>query len=94
MLLLLLMQAAEPPAARPDIELGIQIRARSVKIEQKGEALLTVRGDAAGNRVDVDVQPRAQGKTELRNVRIEVHAQASFEQGAKIAAEAETGTPE
>lgn len=89
---LLLLQASVAPP--PDIELGMQIRARSVKIEQKGEARLTVRGEAAGNNVDVDVQPKAEGKAELRNVRIDVHVAASIEQGAKIEGEAETGTPQ
>jgi hypothetical protein len=93
-LVLLALQAAEPPAPKPDIELGMQIRARSVTIEQKGEARLTVRGEGAGNSVDTDVQPKAEGKAQLRNVRIDVHAAASIEKGAKIDAEAETGTPQ
>lgn len=94
-LVLLALQAAEaPPAQKPDIELGMQIRARSVTIERKGEARLTVRGEAAGNKVDIDVQPKSEGKRELRNVRIDVHAAASVEQGAKIESEAETGTPQ
>jgi hypothetical protein len=92
MLLVLALQAAA--AQQPDIELNLSLRARSVRIEQKGEARLEVRGEGPGNRVEVRVEPKAQGRTELRNVRVDVHAEASIEQGVKIAAEAETGTPQ
>ena len=89
---LALLQAAPPQA--PDIELNLNLRARSVTIEQKGEVRLEVRGEGPGNRVDVKVEPKAEGRTELRDVTIDVHAQASVEQGVKIDAQAETGTPQ
>ncbi|HYJ83433.1 MAG TPA: hypothetical protein VEW26_11420 [Allosphingosinicella sp.] len=91
MIALLLLQAA---AQAPDIELDVSLRAKSVRIERKGEARLDVRGEGPGNRVDVRVEPKAEGRTQLRNVRVDVHAEASIEEGAKIDAEAETGTPQ
>jgi uncharacterized protein (DUF58 family) len=91
-MLLLLLQAAAAQA--PDIELNVHATARSVRIEQKGEARLEVQGEAPGNRVDVQVEPKAQGRTELRNVTVDIHAQASVNEGVKIDAEAETGTPQ
>jgi uncharacterized protein (DUF58 family) len=92
MILLLLLQAASAPP--PDIELNFTARARSVTIEQKGEARLEVRGEGPGNRVEVKVEPKAQGRTELRDVTVDVHAEASVEDGIKIDAQAETGTPQ
>ena len=92
MIALILLQAAATQA--PDIELNLNLRARSVTIEQKGEARLEVRGEGPGNRVDVRVEPKAQGRTQLRNVTVDVHAEASVQEGVKIDAEAETGTPQ
>jgi hypothetical protein len=92
MILFLLLQAAAAPP--PDIELNFTARARSVTIERKGEAKLEVRGEGPGNRVDIKVEPKAEGRTELRNVTIDVHAEASVEDGVKIDAGAETGTPQ
>ena len=92
MLLLILLQAAATQA--PDIELNLSLRAKSVRIEQRGEARLEVRGEGPGNRVDVKVEPKAQGRTELRDVTVDVHAEASVQDGVKIDAKAETGTPQ
>ena len=92
MILLILLQAAATQA--PDIELNLSLRAKSVRIDQKGEARLEVRGEGPGNRVEVKVEPKAEGRTELRNVTVDVHAEASIQQGVKIDAEAETGTPQ
>jgi hypothetical protein len=92
MIWLLIAQAAAPPTA-PDIELNLGLRARSVSIERKGEARLDVRGDGPGNRVEVRVEPKAEGRTRLRNVSVDVHARASVEEGAEIHAEADTGAP-
>lgn len=91
MILFILLQAATPA---PDIELNLSLRARSVTIERKGEARLEVRGEGPGNRVDVRVEPRAQGRTELRDVTVDVHAEASVREGIEIDAQAETGTPQ
>jgi hypothetical protein len=89
---LALLQAAATQA--PDIELNLNLRAKSVRIDKKGEARLEVRGEGPGNRVDVKVEPKAEGRTELRTVTVDIHAQASVEEGVKIDAQAETGTPQ
>jgi hypothetical protein len=92
MLLMLLLQAATAQA--PDIEINLHIRAKSVKIEQKGEARLEVRGEGPGNRVETRVEPKAAGRTQLRNVRIDVHAEASASDPSQNRVEAETATPQ
>ncbi len=70
MLLLLLLQATAP-----DIQLGVEVRARSVAIERKGEARLQVRSEPdGGNLVDVDAT-RADGRRTLRNVRASVRVE-------------------
>jgi hypothetical protein len=88
---LLLLQAAAQQA--PDIELNVRARARSVEIEQKGEAKLEVRG-GEGSRVEARVAPKAEGRTRLRNVTVDVRAEARLDEGVEIRAEAETGTPQ
>lgn len=92
MILLVLFQAAAVQA--PDIELNLKARARSVTIERKGEARLEVRGEGPGNRVEVRVEPKAEGRRELRDVSVDLHAEASVQDGVKIDAAAETGTPQ
>jgi hypothetical protein len=92
MMLFLLLQAAAAQA--PDIELNLHATAKSVRIEQKGEARLEVQGQAPGSRVEARAEPKAQGRTELRNVTVDIHAQASVQEGVKIDAGAETGTPQ
>jgi hypothetical protein len=89
-LLATLLQAA---AAAPDIELNINARARSVTIERKGEAKLEVSG-GEGGKVDVRVEPEAAGRTTLRNVTVEVRAQASVGTSPQIGVRAETTTPQ
>ena len=70
--LLLMLQAAETP---PDIQLDARVRARSVTIEKKGEAELTVTTSPdGGNVVDVEA-PDADGRKTLRNVDVRVHAE-------------------
>lgn len=79
--LLLLAQAATPDAtaALPDIELGIRLRARSVRIEQKGEARLSVHASPdGGSGVETKVEPRAGGRSELRDLVVDLHARASL----------------
>lgn len=90
--ILLAMQAASPP---PDIELNVRATARSVKIEQRGEAKLDVRaGPDAGSRTESRVTPPADGKTELRNVTVEVHAEARIGESGENPPEGETSTPQ
>jgi SH3-like domain-containing protein len=89
--LLALLQAA---AAQPDIELNIRARAKSVEIQQKGEAKLEVRAEPdAGSRVEARVEPKAEGRTKLRNVEVNIRAQASVADPGQIRVEAETETP-
>ena len=89
--LLALLQAAAPAPA-PDIELNLHIRAKRVTIEQKGEARLTVHAepDGGASRVETNVQPRAEGRRELRNVTVDVHAQASLADPGQNRADSET----
>ncbi|MEA3064159.1 MAG: hypothetical protein QOJ27_594 [Sphingomonadales bacterium] len=89
---LLLLQAASTQA--PDIELNLHARAKSVRIEQKGEARLEVQGEGPGNRVEARVDPKTQGRAQLRNVTIDIHAEASVSDPAQNRVEAETGTPQ
>jgi hypothetical protein len=72
-LALALLQAA---AVQPDIEFHASVRARSLTIEQKGEASLTVTTDPPGTSV-VDVRaPRANGRKTIRNPAITVRIEA------------------
>jgi hypothetical protein len=97
--LLILLQAmsAEP---RPDIELDIRARARSVQIEQKGEARLELRAEPdAGSRVEARVTPKAAGRTKLRNVDVAIHGEARIGDGVSVetqasAEAAETRSPD
>jgi hypothetical protein len=78
LLALLLLQAAPPaPAAQlPDIELDIRAHAREVRIVREGAASLEVRaGPDGGNIVHVDA-PVAAGRTRMRNVGVEIRAEA------------------
>jgi uncharacterized protein (DUF58 family) len=94
MLFVLLLQAAAAQPL-PDIELNVRARARSVEIERKGEATLEVRAEPdAGSRVDVRVEPVPEGRTSLRNVEVNLRAEARLGEGVKVDAEAETERPE
>ena len=72
--LLFLLQAS--PTQTADIELFAKARARSVTIEKQGNASLTVRAEPDGGSA-VDVRsPKANGRRTLRNVEVDVHAEA------------------
>lgn len=72
-LLTLSLQAA---AAMPDIQIGARVRARAVTIEKQGNASLTVSTSPDGGNV-VDVQaPKANGRKTLRDVEVNVRAEA------------------
>ena len=89
---LIVMQAA---AAAPDIELNIHATAKSVRIEQKGEAQLEVRaGPDAGSRFETRVTPPANGATNLKNVTVDVHAEARIGAPAQNVDAAETSRPD
>jgi hypothetical protein len=84
----LLFQAAQPapvPAAapQPDIQLDARVTARRVVVENKGEVELTLRASLNGregenNVLDVVAPELPQGRRELRNVDIRVHAEANI----------------
>jgi uncharacterized protein (DUF58 family) len=94
MLLALVLQAAAPQSL-PDIELNVSARARSVEIEPKGEATLHVRAEPnAGSRAQVRVDPLPEGRTSLRDVRVEVRAEARLGEGAQVNAQGETAAPQ
>ena len=82
MLALLLMAQA----ASPDIQFGARIEARSVTIEKKGEAKLEVRADPDGGSLVKVEAPKANGSKTLRNVRIEIDAEARIADPAAAAA--------
>jgi hypothetical protein len=74
MFLFLLLQAAATPQA--DIELKAVVNARSLRIEKKGEAELTMSASPdAGSFVHVEA-PEADGARTLRNVTVTVDAEA------------------
>ena len=94
MLLLLLLQAS---SAQPDIELRAAVDARSVRIEKKGEAELTVSASPdGGSEVKVEA-PKADGARTLRNVHVTVDAEARIgdpsEGGGDAKKEDETPSP-
>jgi hypothetical protein len=96
MLLLLLLQAAVQTP--PDIELNANVRARSVTIEKRGDARLTVTTDPdGGNLVDVRA-PKANGRKKLNNVQVNVRAEARIGDPRQApqnnGAETETTTPQ
>ncbi|MEA2999981.1 MAG: hypothetical protein QOK17_1814 [Sphingomonadales bacterium] len=81
-------------AAAPDIELNVHLRAKRVTIEQKGEARLAVHAEPdAGSRVETNMQPKPEGRRELRNVTVDIHAQASTADSPQNSAAAETAPP-
>ena len=93
--LLLLQAAAANPQALPDIELNVRARARSVEIENKGEAKLDVRAEPdAGSQVEVRVEPLPEGRTSLRNVEVNIRAEARLGEGVEVDASAETERPQ
>src|SRR5687767_13453275 len=94
-LILLQAAAASPVTQLPDLELDIRARARSVEIEQKGEATLEVTAEPdAGSRVEARVVPKAAGRTKLRNVQVDIHAEARIGERIEITTEAETSQPQ
>ena len=96
LLTLLLLQAASvDPAvgAKPDIELDFRAHARSVEIEQKGEAKLRVSAAPdGGSRVETNVTPKANGRTRLRDVDVTLHGEARIGDGVTLDAEAAADT--
>ena len=82
MIALLLLQAttAQPSASPPDIQFGIDLTARRVVIENKGDLDLTARTsvngrEGEGNVVEVDAPDLPQGRARANNVRVTVRAE-------------------
>lgn len=78
----LLLQAttAQPQAAPPDIQLGIDLTARRVVVENKGELDLTARAsvngrESEGNVVEVAAPDLPRGQVRANNVRVRVRAE-------------------
>ena len=72
-LALMLLQAAAPP---PDIEFHATVRARSLTIEKRGNASLTVTTDPPGKPL-IDIRaPKANGRKHIRNPVITVDFEA------------------
>ena len=95
LLALLLIQAAPAVETPPDIELNIRARARSVEIERKGEAKLEVHAEPdAGSRVEARIEPLPEGRASLRNVEVNLRAEARLGEGVKVDAQAETERPQ
>jgi hypothetical protein len=91
MLFLLLLQAAAAPA--PDIQLDARVTAREVQVRQRGEASLVVHG-GPGSEVRVE-KPRTQsGQQRLRNVTVNVHAEARIADPRENAQSTETPNPQ
>jgi hypothetical protein len=92
---LLALQAATPTAPPPDIELNIHATARSVRIERKGETRIAVRaGPDAGSRAETRVTPPTNGAKTLKNVTVDVHAEARIGDQAQNKPEGETASPQ
>ena len=74
--MILALLAIQATAALPDIELNARVQARRVTIEKRGEASLTVSASPdAGSVVEVRAPP-ANGRKTLRNVDVNIKAQA------------------
>ncbi|MFN3388117.1 MAG: hypothetical protein ACK40O_04245 [Allosphingosinicella sp.] len=92
LLYLLLQSAAAPP---PDIQLDIDLKARSVEIERRGEAALTVRAEPdGGSAVEAATAPAPEGRRKLRNVRVKVRGEARIAPPAQIGEAGETPAPQ
>ena len=89
MLFLLLVQAA---AVAPDIQLDARVTAREVRISRRGETSLDVHG-GPGSDVRVE-KPRTQGRQRLRNVTVNVHAEARIADPRQNPPPAETASPQ
>jgi hypothetical protein len=91
LLIALLLQAAAPP---PDIEFNARATVREVRIRQQGETSLDVHaGPDAGSDVRVE-KPHANGRSRLRNVTVNVHAEARIADPGQNPAPGETHSPQ
>ncbi len=87
-LLILALQSAQP-----DIQLDARVQARRVRVEQRGEASLTVNpAPAEGSGVRVEGRPEPRQRS-YRNVDIRLRAEASVADPQQSAGTAETNAP-
>ena len=90
LLTILLFQAA----SAPDIQIGAEVRARSLTIEKKGDARLTLRTEPdGGNVVDVEA-PKANGRKTIRNVNVSVRAEGRIADPLSPDVRVETSQPQ
>jgi hypothetical protein len=73
LLTLCLLQAA---AQAPDIELKANVRARSLTIEKKGDARLTLTTNPDGGNIVAVQAPKADGRKTIRDVNVALDAKA------------------
>lgn len=90
--------AFQTAAELPDLQLHATIRARSVTVEKRGDAQLTVTTSPdGGNLVDVRA-PKANGRKTLRNVEVNIRAEARVGDPntapKELKAETETALPQ
>ncbi|TFI58356.1 hypothetical protein E2493_10235 [Sphingomonas parva] len=90
MLITLFLLQAASAEIKPDIELNIHARAKSVEIQQKGQATLRVSAEPdAGSAVEATVTPEANGRTQLRNVTVDVRGAARLGESLSVDAAAQ-----
>lgn len=91
MVLFLLFVQAASVQSPPDIQLDARATVREVRIRQRGETSLELHG-GPGTDLRV-VKPQANGRQRLRNVTVEVHAQARIADPAQNPPPPETTSP-
>ena len=92
--MMLLIALLVQTAPLPDIELNAHATVREVRIQQRGETSLTVHASPdAGSDVRVD-KPQANGRARLRNVTVNVHAEARIAAPAQNPVPVETPSPQ
>lgn len=89
---LLLLQAAAAP--QPDIELQAHVEAKSVTIQKQGDASLTLRTDPDGGNVVKVEAPKANGRKTIKNVQVDIHAQANIADPQQNESAQETPVPQ
>ena len=94
MLLPALILALQAAPSAPDIALDVHATVREMHIRQRGEASLQVHAAPdANSRVAVN-RPDSNGRTNLRNVTVDVHAEARIADPAANVPPAETPRPD
>ena len=94
LLALLLVQAAAPQAGNaPDIQLQARVHARSLTIQKRGDASLTLHTEPDGGNI-LDVQAPKAGRKTIRNVDINLDAEARIADPQNIRIGVETSQPQ